>query len=235
MVERGTWAWLCWRYKGDPHSPFQRVKGNTRLVYGRCLARWEAAIAEAAMAQADYAQLMDWRAAMEENGRTRSYIKRHFTMLPMVVRYGAALGDTECKRLCDIFSATQLRGLNTPRRKEYITRDQVAAFVVAADKAGHPAMGTGIMLQFELALRGVDLRGQWIKAKAGDVGGIMHQGLLWQDGLTWDMIDKDLMRTAKGISKSASSSPEPMLLGLAHLPECGRGLRPFRLPSVWGP
>ncbi|NOX40530.1 MAG: hypothetical protein GXP05_08445 [Alphaproteobacteria bacterium] len=74
------------------------------------------------------------------------------------------------------------------------------------------------MLQYELILRAVDVRGQWLKSYANE-GGIIRGGTRWQDGLTWDMVRDDLTGFEKVVSKTARSAPEPRFFDLVNLPE----------------
>lgn len=66
----------------------------------------------------------------------------------------------------------------------------------------------GLLMQWTLMLRSVDVCDQWLPTTGGE-GGIVRDGLRWQDGLTWDMVAADLSAFEKVISKTARSNPEP--------------------------
>ena len=57
--------------------------------------------------------------------------------------------------------------------------------------AGRPSIGLGQALQFEFAMRQVDVIGKWIKANPGD-GGIIYRGNRWGGGLRWSHVAYDL-------------------------------------------
>ena len=101
---------------------------------------------------------------------------------------------------------------SAPKRMVTPTRAQIRAIIDEADARGMFAFATGLLMQWTYMLRAVDVRGHWLPAE-GD-GGIVRDGLRWQDGLTWDMIDADLEGFDKTISKTARSMPEPMRFDL---------------------
>ena len=90
------------------------------------------------------------------------------------------------------------------------------------------------MIQFEFALRAVDVRGQWLKTNETE-GGILRNGLRWQDGLTWDMVDPDLTTMTKLISKTKTSLPEPYKFDLTAVPEIRERLLAIRPQNAVGP
>lgn len=90
------------------------------------------------------------------------------------------------------------------------------------------------MIQYEFALRAVDVRGQWLK-KDEAKGGVIRNGKRWQDGLTWDMFDPDLTTMTKLISKTQNSSPEPYEFDLTAAPEVRKKLMSIRPDNTVGP
>ncbi|MFD1913837.1 tyrosine-type recombinase/integrase [Halodurantibacterium flavum] len=215
-VEPGTWKWLIARYKSDEFSPYRDVKSNTRESYDYNIARWEESIGHLPLEEADHVQLMRWRAAMQAKGRSVSYIARMFRVLRIVVNYGAATGNKEAERIAGILSRVRIPAARP--RSIAPTRAQIYAVIAAADAAGQTAFATGLMIQFEFALRAVDVRGQWLDAKAGETGIIRH-GKRWQDGLTWGMIDRDVTRITKTPSKTERHMEDEMVFDLTLVPE----------------
>jgi hypothetical protein len=92
----------------------------------------------------------------------------------------------------------------------------------------------GIMIQYEFALRAVDVRGQWLKTHETS-GGIIRNGKRWQDGLTWDMFDLDLTTMTKLISKTRNSLPEPYEFDLTAVHEVRERLLAIRPSNAVGP
>lgn len=226
----GTWGWLIGRYLSDPYSDFGSVRPQTREGYRKVLARIEGAIGEVLLAETDYTRLMEWQRMMRTNGRSDSYIKKWFTHLGLALSHGVKIEADHCQRIATVRSKMRISG--GTNREVFATYDQVRAIVSAADAKGMPHISLAILLRFELALRGTDVYGQWEPAE-GRKGGIQHNGKLWVDGITWDMIDPDVMRIVKVISKTRKSMPAPQRFDLDQLP--GIRKRLLDLPSRVGP
>ncbi|MEQ9258411.1 MAG: recombinase [Roseovarius sp.] len=231
-LDLGTWHYLIARYKSDDFSPIREVKGNTRHGYLQQLAKLENAIGHMRIQDLTYEQIKRTQKAMEAKGRSASYIHRFFNTLRRVARYGKALHIKEASAVADTLS--EMRFQVGAARQVAPTRDQVYSIVSAADAAGLPDFALGILLQFELTLRAVDVRGQWLPTDELE-GGIIRNGKRWQDGLTWEMFDKDLRGFSKVISKTAKSLPEPYYFDLAPLPEIRSRLLLLRPQEPVGP
>jgi len=232
-VDHGTWRWLFSRYKGDKFSPIQEVKGNTREQYLVNIGRWEAEIGDEDLKNSTYEVIKSWQIGMRDKGRTASYIKRQFGMLRIVAGYGSAIGNADSARISSILSNMQFK--NSGKRAQVATRTHVTAVIAAADAAGDASFATGLMMQFEFALRAVDVRGQWLDGKPED-GGIIRGGKRWQDGLTWDMIDRDVTTITKIISKTSDSTDmAAMRFDLGNVPELRARLLAVPLMSRIGP
>ena len=90
----------------------------------------------------------------------------------------------------------------------------------------------GLSLQWWLTLRAVDVRGQWL---TGDAGGIRKNGKYWADGLTWDMIDRDLTVLRKTPSKTEETLPDELVYDLMLVPDLRRRLAEIPNGSRVGP
>jgi hypothetical protein len=214
-VEPNTWGWLFTRYLADEFSPFQEVKSNTAYQYRWSIDRWREGIGEADMGDCDHPTLKKWQRSMEANGRSVDYIARQFRTLRFVLGYGVQIEDANSHRLSLVLSKMQFK---KPRpRSVYPSRAQVMAVVDKADEAGETLFALLLLMQYELALRAVDIRGQWLPSKG--VGGIVADKLRWQDGLTWDMFAPDLSSFSKVISKTARSNQEAATFDLTGLPD----------------
>lgn len=230
-VPPGTWKHLIARYKTDQWSPYQGVKANTKQGYDGLLARWENAIGHLPIGALDYASIRGIESTMRAKGRSTSNIRRMFTMLRTVAKYGRALRIADAREVSEILS--DMTFASSAPRSVAPTRDQVEAMVNAADKAGAMSFAAGLIIMFEFSLRAVDVRGQWLPDDGR--GGIVRNGKRWQDGLTWDMFDADLTRFRKVISKTAKSLPEPYTFDLTPLPDLRRRLSDLRPRQPAGP
>lgn len=223
-VEPGTWLWLIGRYKSDEFSPFHNVKANTRSSYLDCLKRWEAAIGKVRIADTDYTAIMRWHRAMIEKGRSNDYMSRQFRHLRIVANYGVMIEADHAKRVTDILGAMRFKG-SAPRSASP-SADQVAAIIAAADAAGDTGFALGLSFQWWLTLRAVDVRGQWLTDEGK---------MRWADGLTWDMLDRDLTTLRKVPSKTEASMPEVLEWDLTPLHDLRARLAAVPLDQRVGP
>lgn len=231
-LKLGTWHYLIARYRSDEFSPIHEVKGNTRHGYLQQLAKLETAIGHMPIEDLTYEQIKRTQKAMEDKGRSVSYIHRFFNTLRRVARYGKALQIKEAAAVAETLG--EMRFQVGVARNVAPTREQVYQVVAAADAAGLPDFAIGILIQFEFTLRAVDVRGQWLATDEQE-GGIIRNGKRWQDGLTWEMFDPDLKGFSKVISKTSKSMPEPYWFDLAPLPEIQARLRLLHPENPVGP
>jgi len=214
-AQPGTWGWLIERYQGDSYSPYHTVKGSTRATYAWMLTRWKAAIGHLDFADMTFVRIKEIETAMQAKGRSTSYIRRMFVMLRTIASYGRKLGVKEVRDVREIMA--DIRFKMPPKRTVTASREQAMAVIAEADSTGMFGYATGVLIQWATMLRGVDVFGQWLPAQGQ--GGIIANGNRWQDGLTWDMFDADLMGFSKVVSKTASSMPAPIRFSLAECPE----------------
>ncbi len=238
-INPGTWGWLIARYKSDDVSPFRDLKPNSRDDYLFSLGRWEEAIGNAPIASTTLIELKSWQRGMQQKGRSASYIKRMFTMLRIVAGYGVALQAPGAREVKEILGEIRIKGPKA--RKVSPTPEQILAIVAAADTAGDTAFALGILLQWWLTLRAVDVRGQYLRMTAEEAaiakaeGGITRGWFRWADGITWEMIDSDVTILTKTPSKTEDSAPDALEFDLTLLPEVRARLRSIPAEQRVGP
>lgn len=231
-AEFGTWGYIIGRYTTDSYSPYRDIKGNTRESYERLLGRWNRVIGHMPVGDLDYRGIKTIEQAMREKGRSLDDIRRMMTMLRTVAKYGAvALKDRDAKDVS--FTLSGMRFKAPAKRDIAPTREHVEAIIAEADKAGADTFALGLLLQFELILRAVDVRGQWLKDDGQ--GGIVRNGYRWQDGLTWDMFEPDLSGFTKVISKTERSMSTPYHFDLTPLHDIRRRLAAIKPQEAVGP
>ncbi|MGA0617544.1 recombinase [Paracoccus sp. KR1-242] len=222
-ISPGTWGWLMARYRSDDVSPFRDLKANTRDDYLFTLKRWEETISDVEIIETNLVELKTWQRSMQKNGRSVAYIKRMFTILRIVAGYGVALKAPGAKDVKDILGELRLK--SPKARKISPTTDQIAAIILKADEAGDNAFALGLLMQWWLTLRAVDVRGQFLRmtadeaAKAKEEGGIVRGWFRWADGLTWSMVDREVKTLTKTPSKTEDSAPDTLVFDLCQVPE----------------
>lgn len=244
-IEHGTWLWLIARYKSDEFSPLQEVKDNTRADYMHRLSRLETSISKVMIADTDLTALKRWQRAMtvsheariaEFNARaelggfdTRDcdathYVKSMFTMIRIITGYGVQIKAPGARDVRDILSEMRIK---SPRpRQTSPTPEQVQAVVAQSDADGNAAFSLGLLCQWWLTLRAVDVRGQWL-GKGADKR--------WADGMTWAMLDKDLTTLCKTPSKTEAAAPDALVFDLTLIPELRDRLQAIPMDQRIGP
>ena len=233
-IQVGTWKWLFSRYLTDKESPFHEKKANTQQIYRDFIGYWEKAIGDTLISQANFQAAMRWKGAMQSNGRSTDHIKRMFTTLRITVSYGALIEDQESTRFRAVLAEMRIKSPTTKQNEG--TPEQIASILAEAQKAGNNAFVLGCSLQWWFALRAVDIRGQWLKIKLGETpSGITKGDLRWTDGLTWDMINPEVTRIQKTISKTEGTTGIVKTFDLTAVPEIREMLLAFPEDQRVGP
>jgi len=231
-MQTGTWHWLIGKYKSDDFSPFQEVKANTRQGYIDQLKRVDEAFGHMKISDLTFQVIKATEKAMRDKGRSNYSISILFATISRVAKYGSMLGNQDAREVKAVIS--DMRFKSSAPRTAFPTRDQVEAIVAKATEAGSLHFACGLLLQFELALRAVDVRGQWLRSE-NEGSGLYRNGKRWADGLTWDMIGPDFSSITKVVSKTASSRPEPVHWDLTPLPDIRSRLSDLAKVSSVGP
>lgn len=214
----GTWRALFAKYKADDVSPLRDVKGNTRKTYLTDLAYWEAVLGEAKISDMTFVEAKTMLRKMQERGRSAHFVSSKWNALRRFNNYGVALRWKECDEVQKILG--QLRVPSPKARHVSPTENQVLAVIAAADADGATAFATGILFQWRLSLRAMDVRGDFIPlAQDEQPSGICSGRRRWGDGLTWDMISADLSLLTKTPSKTERSMPEAIVWDLTLTPD----------------
>lgn len=223
-VRPASWGWIIALYLTDELSPFWETKENTQASYREVLGRWQEGIGGALIENTNFETLKRWKRAMEQNGRSVAYIHRMFTHLRMVARYGLAVKPALFAEVTSVMSSGALKVRAPKPRTVAPTPDQIEAIIAAAEET--PGFALGLSLQWWLALRAVDVRGQWLGPKGKQ---------RWADGLTWDMIDLDALTIRKMVSKTERHDAMPMIWDISPLPDLVDRLRAVPVSRRVGP
>lgn len=197
--ERGTWGWVIHKWKADPYSRYSTCGPNTRADYDYRTGKWNRIIGHMQIEALTYEQIGIVLTVMRQKSYSDSLIQKLFGSLRQLSRYALGpLGQKEARDIVDTLGGMRFKCAE--RKVMAPTAGQIRLIVDEADARGLFAFATGILFQWTYALRAVDVRGQWVPAKGE--GGIVRDGLRWQDGLTWDMFDHGLTKFSKVISKT---------------------------------
>lgn len=245
-IQPNTWGWLIAHYKSDDISPFREIKSNSREGYMYAISRWEDSIGAMLVSDTDLATLKRWHNAMKENGRSISHMARMFRILRIITNYGVALRVPGARDVSDTLRVMRIKAPKA--RTSSPTPEQISAIIASADAAGDKAFALGLMLQWWLTLRAVDVRGHYLTispSDAKDAGGIVRRSpsyrgnpgriSRWADGMTWDMIDREVKVLRKTPSKTEDKLTEVLEFDLTLVPELRERLLAIPLEDRVGP
>jgi integrase len=144
----------------------------------------------------------NWRAPKQSGGKPRD--KRAYdavTTFRMVLRFGVALGFSDCKDLIERLS--MLRFEKPGAREQQMTFAQVAAFIRKALELGDRDMAIGVAAQFDLLLRQKDIIGEWGPATPGVTGAVYASDEMWNGRFYWENIPGWMFRIKTSKTRSA--------------------------------
>lgn len=192
----GTLGSLIEAYRTVPHSPYHRVKWNTRRSYDLDLARLKAGAGDRMLAKVGYPDIHRWYLAAKRPrpGQTEERIRSArglMVMLKLVIGFGVLQETPHCKRISDVLSEARWEAPK-PRRAR-VTFDDAVRIVTAAHEAGAFSIALGQALQFEGMFRQEDVTGQWQPLEPWeDADGPLcwtPRRERWANGLQWPHLD----------------------------------------------
>jgi hypothetical protein len=192
-IYTGTIESLCTLYIRHPESPVHNVKENTAGSYADSLKLISATVGKRLVRKVVGVDVIrwykGWRVPGLPGGPER--VKRAhqaISVLRMILRFGAACGYEECRRLDA--EVANLRFERSGRRMAAISFEQVQAFIDTALTRNRLYMAIGVAAQFETMLRQKDIIGE-------------YQGGRWTGQFTWENIPAGILR----LSTSKTGTP----------------------------
>jgi len=175
-------AWLIFRYKHDPHSPYHKLRGKTKKSYDYLCNKIEFELGPRIIAPRKGAhgitgeQVLGWYAGWEgPNGETPSAAKHTITMVRTLARYAVIIACPGAREFKDLLSTMEFP-VAQPRTVAP-TREEVKAIVDQAVKDGYLSIAIATQAQFDLVERRTHIIGYW---EAGQ----------WTSGWRWQDIDQ---------------------------------------------
>lgn len=210
----GTVRSLIEQYELHPDSPYHSVKHTTREVYDSTLANFKRTVGQRALWNLNAVDFIRWHKNFMNSGEGEErHVHKAYKQMEMfrrVVRWGVALELDHCKRLNDILSAMTFE--NPKPRNAVLTFDMARAIIDRANEIGRPSIALVQALQFDCAMRRIDIIGEWIPALPNERGIILasktvRHRLRWDNGLTWNHISADwiLRKVANKTSKRTAA------------------------------
>lgn len=196
----GTVRALIGRYETDAESPFQALKWNTRRSYLHELKRLRASVGDRHLSTISRADVDRWyKAALRPktpggDERVRG-ARGLMTMLRILVDYGVSIEIAHCSRVDMILG--KMRFKRPKPRIQRPTYEQTLAIIAKAKEMGAGSIALGQAMQFDGVLRQTDVTGQWRPLAEGETveGGIVLNGRVWEDGLSWSHLGENMVLT----------------------------------------
>jgi hypothetical protein len=195
----GTLGSLIELYSADADSPYQDLKYNSQRSYDDNLKVLKKTVGARRVDKLTGEDFRRWYRKLREPRKPGSeprIARAHncMTMLRILFGYGITLGLPNCGTLKQVLS--EMRFKDAAPREEFITLDQVVAFIAKAHELGRPELALGQALQYDGMLRQIDIIGEWVPDPERPSGTRWANGLLWQHIRDYVLI-KDTTKTGQ--------------------------------------
>ncbi|MBC6714717.1 site-specific integrase [Aurantimonas sp. DM33-3] len=220
----GTIASLVREYRADELSPYQSLKRSTRQRdYDPSLQTIVETVGERLIDELTGDDFRRWNRKWGSEGRVH---RGHNAIrkLRAVMSYGVEKGYPECRNAREILSLIRFEA--PAPRKVMLEWEHAVAVVEKAMEKGRYSIALTQALQWDTALRRIDIIGEWVPAAKGD-GGIVRGGTRWQ-GPSVSVISSDLILTIEATSKTGARSSHD----LTHCPLTMMVLAQYDLPKI---
>lgn len=202
----GTVGALCRVFQEHPESRFHEVKRNTRESYVDSLKVIENTVGARRIRFLTVIDVKrwhrNWRAPKQPARKSRDK-RAHDAVntLRMILRFGMALGFTDCKDLLE--RLTMLRFEKPGAREQEMTFAQATAFIRKALELCERDMAIGVAAQFDLLLRQKDIIGEWSPATPGIKGAVYAGNEMWTGRFCWENVPGWMFRIKTSKTRSA--------------------------------
>lgn len=209
----GTFSSLIDQYVGHELSPYFKVKPSTRSKYDWEHKQLRQTVGARALAKITGVDFIRWadNFSAPAKGKERRRVARSHDLMSAVRRvmgWGTVLELPHAARLNQLLGEMEFEGV-APRTALF-TYEMAKAIIERANAVGRPSIALAQALQFELALRQIDVIGEWV-VDLTSTSGIRNNSKntkhskRWESGLLWSHIDQELV-LRKLISKTARRS-----------------------------
>ncbi|WP_147307867.1 site-specific integrase [Fulvimarina endophytica] len=205
----GTLGSLLKLYRHDDLSPFQALKASTRARdYLPMLALIEETVGDRFVEELNGDDFRRWNKKWGNHGANVHRGHNAIRKLRAVLSYGTQKRFDDCRRAREILSLIRFEAPKA--RTVMLEYDHAVAVVEQAIKLERFSIALTQALQWDTALRRIDIIGEWLPAKAGE-GGIVRGNTRWQ-GPSASVISSDLILTIEATSKTGSRSSHDLTL-----------------------
>lgn len=214
----GTFNGLFDLYENDKRSPYPKLQKSTRQPYGVYIRMMRAEIGHCHIDNVDGRDVQDWFDSWMKPGRDGKPMVAKARMAIAVLKAALAYGIVCRKPGCADFRAAMPKKFKVlPPRKWILTAAQIVAARKAAMEDQHPGAALAYALQFEGAIRQIDVIGKWVPLSDPRPSAIHYKGKKWL-GPTWERnVDANLILRFKP-TKTENTSEEEVAIDLRACP-----------------
>ncbi|MDQ0472770.1 integrase [Labrys wisconsinensis] len=229
----GTLRSLCRMYQEHEASPFLRVKSNTRRGYLHEVKVIERAFGKRTLAGITAVDFLRWYEETKKRtqGSADGVRKAHgvINRLRAMTTFGKLVEDqrcvSACRRLREILE--EMEFAKPAKRREHVAYEHAVAIIAKAHELGRPSIALAQALQFEAALRQVDVIGQWLALGDEHASPYRLGRRVWTGGLVWQDISDDLVLSKDTTKNGARASHDlkrmPLVMAeLMRIPKAQR-------------
>lgn len=199
----GTISSVIHLYRTDLESPFHALKQTTRKRdYEPMLRLLDRTVGKRAIKVLTGADFRRWYKNWSADGKVHT-AHNAIRKLRTVLSYGASERLAGCGQVREILSLMEFEA--PAPRKMKLEYSHAQAIIAKAIEMGRPSIALTQAIQFETALRRIDIIGQWVPVQSKDEGGIVRGQTRWV-GPTIAVVDGEMIMRIAATSKTKSEA-----------------------------
>lgn len=203
VIYDGTFGSLIKAYRTNEFSPYHALKSTTKAKdYNPVLDYLEKAIGGQIVARRVGSDFTKWFDQIKEK-KSHHFAHSCMRKLRTALGYGVTEKYHGCLEARTIME--NLRFPTPPRRNSSMTFEQAEAIVLKALEMGWNSIALTQALQWDTALRRIDIIGQWVPIRKDEEGGIIVGAHRWI-GPTVDVLSPDRVITIDATSKTKAAA-----------------------------
>ena len=197
-VYDGTFAGLFQLYRTDKDSSYRKLKPKSLHPYNCYLRKLTDHIGKRRIDQIIGKDMLHWFGIWSANETQLAAGQGALAVVKAALKFGTICGFQECRRLSSDLQLMKGSFKNPKPRTAVITAEEIVALRKAAHAAGRPSVALAIAIQFETALRLMDVIGDWWLLTWPGRSAVVRRNKKWI-GLMWsDIDDQNVLRYTAG-------------------------------------
>jgi hypothetical protein len=200
----GTFGSLVDIFLNDPDSPFHKNRFHTRKTYRSRVLNLKRMIGLARITPLepngpkitfrDFNRWAEnWSKPKKEGGSPRpGRAHGYMSFVRILLSFGAV---SELPR-CEVLHSTILSKMEfkTPKKRtQIVNREQAVAIIAEAHRRAEHSIAFAQAMMFSFMVRQKDVVGEWIPIAEPGLSSVIHHGMKWMSGFTWEEIESGVL------------------------------------------